>query len=214
MTERVEFPSTIWATIQERPEKARATIFELYRTPIFNYLRRQGHQEQDAEDLAQEVFIRVCREEFLRKAHPSKGRFRSLLLAVTRHVILKARERDRRRREVPIEPDFESLQKAPADAEFDTFWVQNIIRRALDAMRAEAAPGSPPYADAVALTKLENQSYAEAAKRLGASVTDITNWVHQGKKLVRLELRKLVGAYCSSPAEYREEMQMVSKDFW
>jgi DNA-directed RNA polymerase specialized sigma24 family protein len=84
----------------QRPERARAEVFTRYRTPVFNFLRNRGLSEHDAEDVAQDVFLRVCREDFLKKLDRNRGKFRSLLLAVTRHVMLNERaSRHRKERE-------------------------------------------------------------------------------------------------------------------
>ena len=211
---RAEFPSTIWTAIQAAPEKARASVCNLYREPVYAYLLRQGLQQEDAEDLTQEVFIRVCAEQFLKKVAPSKGKFRSLLLAVARNVILKSREKSRRRREVSIDVAFEpAALPAEQDPDFDRLWKQNLVREALVRLKKEAATGAPPYADVIRLVKLEGKSYADVAAKLGAAVSDVTNWVFHGKQRMRYHLRELVMAYCSTSVEYKQELEMMLVDF-
>src|SRR5262245_29424830 len=91
-----DFQSTLWTVIRgaDRGEEAALREFALkYRGPIVAYIARRG-LPNDAEDLAQEVFLRLIQDRVLAKADPSRGRFRSLLLAVTRHVIGHHRERE------------------------------------------------------------------------------------------------------------------------
>ncbi len=211
---RAEFPSTIWTAIQSAPEKARAAVCDRYRAPVLCFLLGRGVQAEDAEDLTQEVFIRVCGESFLKKVAPAKGRFRALLLAVAKNVLLKAREKSRRRREVPIVDEFEPASlPMERDEQFEGLWKQSLVREALERLKREETPGAPRYADVIRLVKLENLSYSEAAKKLGAGVTDVTNWVFHGKQRMRFHLRELVMAYCSTSAEYKDEQDLMLADY-
>jgi DNA-directed RNA polymerase specialized sigma24 family protein len=90
------FPTTIWTTISQAGAHDRAALEDFaqrYRAPILAYLRGRGFSGNDAEDLCQEVFVRVLQSGVLAKADRSRGRFRSLLLTVTTRVV-----QDRRRR--------------------------------------------------------------------------------------------------------------------
>jgi RNA polymerase sigma-70 factor (ECF subfamily) len=96
-----EFQSTLWTVIRgaDRGEEASLREFTMkYRGPIVAYIARRGFLN-DAEDLAQEVFLRLLQDRVLSKADPSRGRFRNLLLAVTRHVMANFRDRESRRSE-------------------------------------------------------------------------------------------------------------------
>ena len=87
---------------------------------------RIGLQGHDAEDLCQDVFVCVLAGGVLAKADPDRGRFRSLLLAVTTHVIF---DRLRKRCEVPVE-DIEPPQPDAPD-EFDRSWALHGTERAI-----------------------------------------------------------------------------------
>ena len=52
-----------------------------YWHPIYFYVRRQGHSPADAQDLTQEFFARLLARNDIATVDPSKGRFRSFLLA-------------------------------------------------------------------------------------------------------------------------------------
>ena len=73
------FPSSIWTTILEiRRDRGRVQeeVILRYRDPISGFIRSQGVEARDVEDLTQEVFLRVCSEGFLEKVDPARGRFR------------------------------------------------------------------------------------------------------------------------------------------
>lgn len=198
----VRFPSTFWTRIQNDPARARADVYTQYRLPIYNFLLRHGCKEHDAEDLAQEILFVVCREEFLKRADREKGRFRSLLLGVTKNFLLRHRDRK------PREAGDEALQFVPQpdDPVFDELWKQNLVERALEALMKEAKLGSPPYYQALALTKISGLSYAAAAEKLGTSVTTLTNWVHEAKARFKKAFMDQLRFYSSTEEEFQEEI--------
>ena len=52
-----------------------------YWRPVYAYIRREGCQPADAQDLTQEFFARLLEKNYLGAVDPAKGRFRSFLLA-------------------------------------------------------------------------------------------------------------------------------------
>lgn len=210
----VRFPTTFWSTIHGRPDRAKSEVFTRYRAPIFSFILNQGFQESDAEDLTQEVFSRVCREEFLQKADADRGRFRSLLLSVTRHVILHERDRRRRRDALSIdEAQVQAPSPAEADPGFDRLWIQNLLTLALQRLKAEERTDGPRWHDAIVLHKLQGLDYEATAARLGCSTVDIGNWIRQAKIHLRRHLEDLIREYCSSDAEWDEEVDFIFKAF-
>jgi RNA polymerase sigma-70 factor (ECF subfamily) len=60
-------------------------LCRLYWHPIYAFLRRCGHEREDAMDLTQGFFGYLIQERLLQKANPSKGRFRSFLLGTLKN---------------------------------------------------------------------------------------------------------------------------------
>lgn len=200
-----EFPSSIWTRIIEfkkDPEQVKDQIVRRYRLPVYEFIRRQGLSHEDAEDLAQDVFARIARDEFLEKADRRKGKFRSLLLAVTRHVIASFRryelaaQRDRRK-EIPIE-DLEIPTAVPADGDFDRLWVKNLIESAMDRLKGDSAM-------AALRLQLEGRSYQEIAKALGKRETDVTNFIYRAKQRIKAEVEGMIKEYCGE-GEVQDEI--------
>ncbi len=191
-----DFPSSIWTRIiqfKKDPEQVKDQIVRRYQRPVYEFVRAQGLAHEDAEDLVQEVFARIARDEFLEKADRRKGRFRSLLLAVTRHVIASFRryelaaQRDRRK-EVPIE-DLEIPGEVPPDGHFDRLWVKNLIQGAMERLKDD------PALRALRL-QLEGKSYQEIARSLGKRETDVTNFIYRAKQRIRVEVEGMIREYC------------------
>lgn len=213
MAAYVRFPSTFWTTLQQRPDEARFRVFEQYRTPIYRYVLNQGFQEHDAQDITQEVFLRVCREEFLKRADREKGKFRTLLLSVARHIMSNRRSRDPRRREVALDGDLPIPAETPPDPQFDGLWIRHLVTVALQRLKEEEAAKGPRYFEALVFCKIQGRPYAEVAEKLGASLSDVKNWVHHGKKKLQAHLTEIVRSYCSSHAEWKEELHAITNHF-
>ena len=99
MGEYVDIPSTMWTVISQARrggQEALEAIFKKYRPPVYAFIRNTGFPHEDAEDLTQEVFLALVKDDVLEKADKERGKFRSLLLAVTRHAISTKRRHDGR----------------------------------------------------------------------------------------------------------------------
>jgi RNA polymerase sigma-70 factor (ECF subfamily) len=95
------FHTTRWTLVlaaagSRSPEadSALAALCETYWSPVFAFIRRSGHQDEDARDLTQAFFTRMLERSYLRAARPERGRFRSFLLASVRHFLSDARDRN------------------------------------------------------------------------------------------------------------------------
>jgi RNA polymerase sigma factor (sigma-70 family) len=152
----------------------------------------------------------VCRADFLDRADASKGRFRALLLAVTRHRMhARIRERSTAKRggaaqTVPL--DEEPASREERD-DYDRLWAAHIMRSSLDRVR-ELNAG---YAEAIELHYLKELPYADVAARLGRKEHDVKNFIFQGKKRLKECVEQFIREYCSSPEELREELDELSR---
>src|ERR1700760_4456470 len=96
------FATTRWTVVLTAGAKgapqADAALEELCRTywyPLYAYVRRQGHNSHDAQDLTQEFFSRLLEKGYLHAAALEKGRFRTFLLVALQRFL--ANEWDRAR---------------------------------------------------------------------------------------------------------------------
>ena len=206
----MHMPSTMWTTILQfhrDPERVKDFVVRRYRQPVVEFARRQGLKDEDAEDITQEVFLRVCQETFLKKADQIRCKFRTVLLAVTKHVIASWRRHELagirdRRREVSME-GISLPPSLPDDPEFDRLWVQNLMAQAMERLKAD------PGAEALKL-QLEGLSYQEIATRLGRKTTDVTNFIHRAKEKLKKEFERLIAEY-STREDVAEEIAALRR---
>lgn len=100
------FSSSIWTTllsVRKDPDRIRHLVARRYRRPVYDFIRRQNPFHEDAQDVTQEVVAQICRAGFQVRVDHRKGKFRTLVLAVTRHLVSTVHRhelagvRDRRR---------------------------------------------------------------------------------------------------------------------
>lgn len=221
------FPTTVWTQIRRAKASdpdALERLLRRYRPPVLRFVRSRGFSEHDAEDIVQEAFLRIVKDDLLLKAEAERGRFRSLLLGITRNVTgdwLKSRRRLKRGGGVKTAslnaaaPDATPLGDFVAqdtrDEEFDREWVANLMRLAMDRLREESEQRGNRNFEALLEYVNEEQSYEELARRLRAKVSDVRNWLHQARKKLKLLLAELIYEYASSPEEYDAECAYLKR---
>jgi RNA polymerase sigma factor (sigma-70 family) len=196
-----------------------------YWYPVYAFVRRRGHDPDQAQDLTQEFFARLLEKNYLHSAHPAKGRFRTFLLTAVERFLtnewIKAR-RQKRGGGRPLLPlngeEAESLyQLEPADPAtperlFDRKWALALLRRAMDELRAEAKAAGREALFQEVRSVLSGDSaaapYAEIAARLqmteGAVKAAVHRWRRRYADLVRDAVAQTVAAPGEVEAEIRE----------
>jgi len=229
MADRVEMPSTMWTLIGKArggDEEELDRLLRKYRPPVLAFVRNAVRDPEEAEDVVQEAFVILVQDEVLAKADRAKGKFRSLLLAVTRHVI-SARRRSasalrrgggRRPLSLSSAPResvdllLENLVQAPsADDAFDTLWVENLVRLAMNRVREECLRDGTRHFEALFAHVNDGLEYAGIAEKLDVSVTDVKNYVHQARVRLRRYVLQEIRGYSSSGTECEAEVAYLMK---
>jgi len=150
------FTTTHWTAIfsactsgQPGQSEALGHLLGKYWRPVYCYLRRRGHDSEEAADLVQGFFHEaILRRGLLRSASPENGRFRTLLLkALDRYCSNVRRHREaRKRRPVGgwIRLDAREAQcladgnpEADPERAFHYAWASQLLDEVLSAVEAE-----------------------------------------------------------------------------
>jgi len=182
------FPTTVWEDVEAAggsDPDALERIAQQYRPAILAFIRRRGIGDGAAEDLCQEVFVRLIAGKVLAKADSARGRFRSLVCTVTVRVI---QDWGRKRPDVPC-ADIDPEALAP---DFDRVWVLHMVERALKRLQ-ESSP----------------RSYDVLSGHLAGQEPDRNKlWIARGK-LIAL-IRREIAVTCRSATEIDEEVLQLS----
>jgi RNA polymerase sigma-70 factor (ECF subfamily) len=217
---REPFPSTIWTQVRDAAAgrtTATTDFVARYRPAVVSFVRRRGVDMAEAEDVAQEVFLRLFDGEVLERADRARGRFRSLLLSVTRHVLGHHFEKKSalKRGGAVVTLSFaaveglrldECLAKDEHDPEFDREWLANLLEAALGRLRRENAE----YHECVRAFLVDERSHREIASALGKTEAMVRNAISRGKARLARLLREEIGLYASCPAEHEDEVRYLS----
>nr|WP_232784500.1 RNA polymerase sigma factor SigE [Carbonactinospora thermoautotrophica] len=148
---------------------------------VYRLAYRLTGNQHDAEDLTQEVFVRVFRS----LSSYTPGTFEGWLHRITTNLFLDlARRRSRIRFEGLAEDAGERLagrEPSPAQA-YDDAHLDADVQRALDAL-------PPEFRAAVVLCDIEGLSYEEIAATLGVKLGTVRSRIPRGRAQLREALR-------------------------
>jgi RNA polymerase sigma-70 factor (ECF subfamily) len=145
-----------------------------------------GHADE-AEDLAQEVFLRVYRA---RKSYHPRCKFTTWLFTIANNLALNALRSRQRRPVVPLPPaDSGSFGARPAEAlvpdpasgpvrKLERREMAEVIRQALDGLNERQRM-------AVVLNKFEDMNYAEIAEVMGLTTKGVKSLLSRARTNLR-----------------------------
>ena len=227
------FYTTQWSlvlTAQDKSSPASAEAMELlcrtYWYPLYAYVRRQGHNSHDAQDLTQEFFSRLLEKGYLRAAESEKGRFRTFLLVALQRFLANEWDRARAlkrgggRYHVPLDAaEAESrYQTEPADLLtperiFERRWAVTVLEQTLVRLRAEyeRLQRLPEFERLKEFLTAERGTipYGEVAAALGVSVGAARAAVHRLRKRFRELFREQIAQTVSNPDDLEDELRYV-----
>ncbi|MDE3168831.1 MAG: sigma-70 family RNA polymerase sigma factor [Acidobacteriota bacterium] len=168
-------------------------LLRKYRSPLVNFLGRMVHDRATAEDLAQEVFLRVYRA---RKQYTPSAKFTTWLFRIATNLALNSvRDHRHQRMEVSIDApkndEDESLpRELPARGmRIDERMIERdrteFIRRAVLALPEKQRA-------AVVLHKYEDLEYAEIANVLECSESALKSLLFRAYESLRVQLAPMI----------------------
>jgi RNA polymerase sigma-70 factor (ECF subfamily) len=181
------------AQLMLRVKDGDACSFELllgkYRRPVVNYLYRMVQNQAIAEELAQEVFLRVYRA---RTSYEPTAKFTTWLFRITTHLALNSlRDRKGERRQQSL--DAATEDQAPMEvADVRRNREQQLVDDArLESVRAAVAGLPDKQRAAVLMHKYQELDYAQIAGVLGCSVSAVKSLLFRAYETLRVRLAHL-----------------------
>ena len=218
----VEFPTTMWSGIRAAGKEdamAANNVSRRYHPAVVNFLRQTGFSHTDSEDLAQDVFIRIFGENILTRADQDRGRFRSLLITVTKQVMydeLRKKSSLKRGGGVNIismesPPEIEAvMNKDIEDEGFDRCWATNLISLAMNRLSEECEKSGNAYHKALNM-RMQGKEYKEIAEELGTSVPNISTWIRRARLRVKSYVEQEIRTYSSSTKEFHDDTMYLKR---
>jgi RNA polymerase sigma-70 factor (ECF subfamily) len=169
-------------------------LLDRYRSRIFGHFYRVFGNRQDAEDLTQEVFLRLYRS---RKRYQPRARFATWLFHITQNVARNAIRSRRRRPCLRLEALAGRAEgPMPEGLLFDrgedpTLPVERA--EAADVVRAAVSTLAGRQRTAVVLHQLEDRTYTEVAARMAMSPEAAKSLLYRARNQLRESLAGYMG---------------------
>jgi len=170
-------------------------LLQKYRTPLVNFLYRIVRDPATAEDLAQEVFLRVYRG---RQKYVPNAKFTTWLYRIATNLALNAlRDARYRHMEISLDQTSESSGNVPVVITLPDRRVgveQELMARDRAALIQRAIDGLPEKQRvAVLLHKYHELDYAEIARILDCSLSALKSLLFRAYETLRVQLAPLMG---------------------
>jgi RNA polymerase sigma-70 factor (ECF subfamily) len=227
----ISFTTTHWSLIlaagkgvSTGAREAMAALCQTYWYPLYAYVRRQGHQPNDAQDLTQEFFTRLLEKNYLKSADPERGRFRSFLLTAFKRFLSKEHDREKANKRgggmklLPL--DFEAGEKRyslePAhevtpESIYEQRWALTLLDRVFARLRDDFEQGGKQKEFACLKVYLTGEagtpSYKEAGAELHMTEGAVKVSIHRLRRRYRDLVREEIAQTVASPEEVDEELR-------
>ncbi len=222
------FTTTHWSMVLEArgedkdADRALEDLCSAYWYPLYAFARRSGVSPDESKDLTQQFFQQLLEKQFLDMVHPSKGKFRSFLLASFKNLIRsewrRAHAQKRGGGQVVLsidEQDPEGRYKCePADTEtpdqlYEKRWAQTLVGRAINRLKEEWEAQDKPFEKlkVYLLGAKGTTPFAEMAADLGTTEVALKAAVHRMRKRYGELFRSEVALTVGDPSDVDDELK-------
>jgi RNA polymerase sigma-70 factor (ECF subfamily) len=209
------FGQTAWTLIlKARDRRELGALVERYWKPCYFYIRRKGHDVEDAKDLTQGFFSDFIERDALARVTKSKGKFRSFLLACLEHYL--SNEYDRRkalkRGGKLLSLDFDGAEEmltrageSTPEQSYRREWAVGLIERALAALKGEMGPRFDALREYI--TAGQPGTLKEVAVKLDLSEANVKVIIHRARRRYRDLLKEEVARTVERKDEIDDELK-------
>ena len=233
-----QFVTTRWSVIlsaahsseEQKARNALAELCRIYWRPIFTFVRGRGYSTEDAQDLTQDFFVRILKDDWLQHADRNRGRFRSFVLKSLENFLINAAEKTHALKRgggmTAISWDdwmAESPSQLPLTGRageslapeqlFDFHWATTVVDHALRRLREECESKGKLWLFQALRSHLADErdevSYAQLSAELGIAETTVKKQLHNMRQRYRCLLRAEVSQTVENPADIDDEIRYL-----
>jgi RNA polymerase sigma-70 factor (ECF subfamily) len=166
-------------------EQAFVTLYRRRQAAIYRFALRMSGSAAVAEDVTQDVFLALIREEC--GFDPERGTLSGYLFGIARKLMLRFLERGRS--DVPLETEGEE-SGWPELAVHDDPLAELTHREGLESLRRAVLALPRRYREVVVLCDLEEVDYADAAAVLACPIGTVRSRLHRARALLLEKLEQ------------------------
>lgn len=228
-----QFATTSWSVVLKAGGRdavgklAFEDLCSAYWYPLFAFARRKGNSLHDAEDGVQSFLTWLFESGVIERADPTRGRFRSFLIASFKHYLNNQHRHRTAQKRQPTEPVIsingtdgeQRYLREPTDletpeAQFERAWALTVMHRATARLEADwTASGKGDRFQALkgSLTDDSAASGHDLAQQLQMTEGAVRVAIHRLKSQFAETLRQEVASTLDSEEDVDEELQLLIK---
>jgi RNA polymerase sigma-70 factor, ECF subfamily len=164
------------------------SLVEKYKQPIINLIYRMLHDLEEAEDLAQNVFVRAYRSA---GRYEVSAKFSTWLFTIARRLCLNELRRRGRHPAESLEASQEDEQSPRQYEDAKSFAAPDqFLHRELEVKIQQAIDELPDKQRiAILMCRADEHSYDEIAKVLECSISATKSLIHRGRETLKQKLK-------------------------
>lgn len=178
--------ATLIAQIEAGNQHANRFLIEKYKNLVWHMVLRMVHQTEDAEDLCQEIFLKVFKE-----LHRFRGdaKLSTWIGSIAYNQCVSHLRKNGKYTVIPVDDHEVLLQgefsRDTADGTYDKSQMKKLIHQIIDALPVQ-------HKTVITLFYLEELSYKEIEGITGMPEGTIKSYLNRGRQAIREQLTKLI----------------------
>jgi len=182
----LDFDAELMLRVKQGDGASFAILLEKHRLPVIHFLYRMVQNQAVAEELAQEVFLRVYRS---RESYVPTAKFTTWLFRIATHLALNSlRDGKNRRLEDRLDDDSSDTPVRQVSDQRPTAEQNMVYQARLDEVRRAVAMLPEKQRVAVLMHKYEEMEYSQIAKVLNCSESAIKSLLFRAYETLRARL--------------------------
>ena len=231
------FETTRWSVIllagnksSPEAELALTTLCETYWFPLYSYVRRRGHNVNEAQDLTQEFFACLLEKDYVASADQERGRFRAFLLTALKNFLSKQRDKERAQKRgggrTPLSLDLalgesqyvaEPSDSLTAEQLYERQWTVGLLNRVMEKLAEEMREaGKEDWFEQLKryiVGGADGPTYAKTAETLGITESAAKTAAHRMRKRYGRLLRNEIAETVEHVADVEDEIRTLFTAF-
>jgi RNA polymerase sigma-70 factor (ECF subfamily) len=182
----LDFDAELMLRVKEGDGASFTILLEKHRLPVIHFLYRMVQNQAVAEELAQEVFLRVYRS---RESYEPTAKFTTWLFRIATHLALNSlRDGKHRRMEEHLDDDSSETPVRQVSDQRPTVEQRMLHQSRMEEIRRAVATLPEKQRAAVLMHKYDEMEYSQIAKVLSCSESAIKSLLFRAYETLRARL--------------------------
>jgi len=185
----LDYDAELMLRVKEGDGASFAVLLEKYRSSVVHFLYRMVQDHPVAEELAQEVFLRVYRS---RSTYEPTAKFTTWLFRIATHLALNSlRDRKNERLQERLDDDSSDMPVRQLSDSRPSVEQKMVYQVRLDEVRQAVATLPEKQRAAVLMHKYEEMEYSQIAKVLNCSESAVKSLLFRAYETLRARLARM-----------------------